>query len=128
MAADVENHRASAVADSIAERSRATVVQISDVIDRAVSAARGIGAIAERAGKSRLLAFHVCDWLVPTKDILNDRGMMGDGVIDIKSVRAAVEAQGFTGYSEIEIFSDAWWGRPMDEVIATCIARHRTVV
>jgi sugar phosphate isomerase/epimerase len=82
----------------------------------------------ERAGKSRLLAFHVCDWLVPTRDILNDRGMMGDGVIDIKSVRAAVEAQGFAGYSEIEIFSDDWWGRPMDEVIATCIARHRTVV
>ena len=82
----------------------------------------------ERAGKNRLLAFHVCDWLVPTKDILNDRGMMGDGVIDIKSVRAAVEAQGFAGYSEIEIFSDDWWGRPMDEVVATCIARHRTVV
>jgi len=82
----------------------------------------------ERAGKSRLLAFHVCDWLVPTKDILNDRGMMGDGVIDIRSVRAAVEAQGFAGYSEIEIFSDAWWGKPMDEVITTCIDRHRTVV
>jgi sugar phosphate isomerase/epimerase len=82
----------------------------------------------ERAGKSRLLAFHVCDWLVPTNDILNDRGMMGDGVIDIKSVRAAVEAQGFAGYSEIEIFSDAWWGKPMDEVISTCIERHRTVV
>ena len=81
-----------------------------------------------RAGKNRLLAFHVCDWLVPTKDILNDRGMMGDGVIDIKSVRAAVEAQGFAGYSEIEIFSDDWWGRPMDDVIRTCIERHRTVV
>src|SRR6202022_4147930 len=41
-----------------------------------------------RAG-NRCLAFHVCDWLVPTTDILNDRGMMGDGVIDIKSVRGA---------------------------------------
>src|ERR1700761_7807474 len=81
-----------------------------------------------RAGKDRLLAFHVCDWLVPTKDILNDRGMMGDGVIDIKSVRHAVEAQGFSGYSEIEIFSNDWWGRPMDEVLRTCIDRHRTVV
>ncbi|MCA1374218.1 MULTISPECIES: sugar phosphate isomerase/epimerase family protein [unclassified Bradyrhizobium] len=81
-----------------------------------------------RAGKDRLLAFHVCDWLVPTKDILNDRGMMGDGVIDIKSVRAAVEAQGFAGYSEIEIFSNDWWGKPMDEVLRTCITRHRTVV
>jgi sugar phosphate isomerase/epimerase len=81
-----------------------------------------------RAGKDRLLAFHVCDWLVPTRDILNDRGMMGDGVIDIKSVRAAVEAQGFAGYSEIEIFSDAWWGKPIEEVLLTCIERHRTVV
>ncbi len=81
-----------------------------------------------RAGKERLLAFHVCDWLVPTKDILNDRGMMGDGVIDIKSVRAAVEAQGFAGYSEIEIFSNDWWAKPMDEVLRTCIERHQTVV
>jgi len=81
-----------------------------------------------RAGNDRLLAFHVCDWLVPTKDILNDRGMMGDGVIDIKSVRAAVEAQGFEGYSEIEIFSDDWWSKPMDEVLRTGIERHRSVV
>ena len=81
-----------------------------------------------RAGKDRLLAFHVCDWLVPTKDILNDRGMMGDGVIDIKSLRAAVEAEGFAGYSEIEIFSESWWTKPMDEVLRTCIDRHRTVV
>ena len=81
-----------------------------------------------RAGRDRLLAFHVCDWLVPTKDILNDRGMMGDGVIDIRSVRQAVEAEGFAGYSEIEIFSEHWWGRSMDEVLGTCIARHKTVV
>jgi sugar phosphate isomerase/epimerase len=81
-----------------------------------------------RAGRDRLLAFHVCDWLVPTKDMLNDRGMMGDGVIDIKSLRHAVEAEGFSGYSEIEIFSDAWWASPMDEVLRTCIERHRTVV
>jgi sugar phosphate isomerase/epimerase len=81
-----------------------------------------------RAGKDRLLAFHVCDWLVPTRDILNDRGMMGDGVIDIRSIRADVEAQGFAGYSEIEIFSDAWWGKPMDEVLQACIERHRSVV
>ena len=81
-----------------------------------------------RAGAKRLHAFHVCDWLVPTKDLLNDRGMMGDGVIDIRGLRAAVEAQGFAGYSEIEIFSENWWGRPIDEVLRTCIERHRTVV
>ncbi len=82
-----------------------------------------------RAGRDRrILAFHVCDWLVPTRDILNDRGMMGDGVIDIKRYRAAVEAQGFAGYCEIEIFSNDWWDKPMDEVISTCIERHRAVV
>ena len=81
-----------------------------------------------RAGKDRLLAFHVCDWLVPTRDILNDRGMMGDGVIDIPAIREAVEAQGYDGYVEVEIFSNRWWGVPMDEVIATCIARLRSAV
>jgi sugar phosphate isomerase/epimerase len=80
-----------------------------------------------RAGKN-ILAYHVNDWLVPTSDLLLDRGMMGDGVIDIKSARSAVEAQGFAAYSEIEIFSNDWWGRPMDEVLKTCIERHRTVV
>jgi len=82
----------------------------------------------ERAGRDRLLAFHVCDWLVPTTDMLNDRGMMGDGVIDIRSLRRAVEAQGFAGYSEIELFSNAWWQRPMDDVLQACIARHCSVV
>ena len=82
----------------------------------------------ERAGKDRLLAFHVCDWLVPTVDVLNDRGMMGDGVIDIKSLRRAVEAQGFAGYSEIEIFSNAWWQKPIDEVLRICAERHRSAV
>ena len=82
-----------------------------------------------RAGRDRLHAFHVCDWLVPTKDLLNDRGMMGDGVIEIPRIRGWVEAAGFAGYSEVEIFSTQdWWKRPEDEVLATCIARHRTVV
>jgi sugar phosphate isomerase/epimerase len=54
--------------------------------------------------------------------------MMGDGVIDIKQLRAAVEAQGFAGYCEIEIFSNSWWDKPIDEVLRTCIERHRTVV
>jgi sugar phosphate isomerase/epimerase len=82
----------------------------------------------ERAGRERLLAFHVCDWLVPTTDLLNDRGMMGDGVIDIPLLRRAAEAQGFAGYVEVEIFSERWWALPMDEVLATCIERHKSAV
>jgi sugar phosphate isomerase/epimerase len=81
-----------------------------------------------RAGSKRLLAFHVCDWLVPTADMLNDRGMMGDGVIDIPAIRAAVEAQGFGGYVEVEIFSDRWWRLPIDDTISACIARMKSVV
>jgi sugar phosphate isomerase/epimerase len=83
----------------------------------------------ERAGKTRLLAFHVCDWLVPTRDLLNDRGMMGDGVIDIARIRGWVEGAGYAGYSEVEIFSaENWWKRPGGEVLDTCIERHRSVV
>lgn len=82
-----------------------------------------------RAGHERLLAFHVCDWLTPTTDLLNDRGMMGDGVIDIPRIRGWVEAQGFAGYSEVEIFSAGrWWQRDAAEVLDTCIARHKTAV
>jgi sugar phosphate isomerase/epimerase len=83
----------------------------------------------ERAGKRRLLAFHVCDWLTPTTDLLNDRGMMGDGVIDIPRIRGWVEDQGFAGYSEVEIFStNKWWQRDHGEVLDTCIERHRRAV
>jgi len=53
---------------------------------------------------------------------------MGDGVIDIPRVRAAVEALGYDGYVEVELFSNRWWDRPMDEVLTTCIARMKTVV
>jgi len=83
----------------------------------------------QRAGARRLLAFHVCDWLTPTTDLLLDRGMMGDGVVDLRKVRASMEAAGYAGFSEVEIFSaNNWWRRPGDEVLATCIERHRTVV
>ena len=82
-----------------------------------------------RAGRERLLAFHVCDWLVPTRDLLEDRGMMGDGVIDLRQLRGWVEAAGFDGYAEVEIFSrENWWQRDGGEVLDTCIARHRACV
>jgi sugar phosphate isomerase/epimerase len=81
-----------------------------------------------RAGKERLLAFHVCDWLTPTTDMLNDRGLMGDGVIDIPKIRGWVEAQGFAGHSEVEIFSHRWWKQDHREVLDLCIERHRSAV
>ena len=82
-----------------------------------------------RAGRERLLAFHVCDWRLPTRDLLSDRGMMGDGVIELKKIRQWVEAAGFEGYAEVEIFSALdWWQRTGEETLDTCIARHCTVV
>lgn len=82
-----------------------------------------------RAGAERLLAYHVCDWLTPTRDLLSDRGMMGDGVIELRKIRGWVEEAGFRGFSEVEIFSQQhWWQRDGDEVLATCIARHRECV
>jgi len=81
-----------------------------------------------RAGRERLLAYHVCDWLVPTRDLLNDRGMMGDGVVDLRKIRGWMEAAGFAGPVEVEIFSEAWWSRPAEEVLDACIARCKTVV
>lgn len=63
----------------------------------------------QRAGKS-ILAFHVCDWRVPTRDLLTDRGMMGEGCININEIRGWVEQAGFNGFAEVEIFSEQYWG------------------
>jgi sugar phosphate isomerase/epimerase len=79
-----------------------------------------------RAGRKRILAYHVCDWRVPTRDLLNDRGMMGDGVIDLPRIRGWVEASGYAGMHEVEIFSALdWWRRDPDEVLKTCVERFR---
>jgi sugar phosphate isomerase/epimerase len=81
-----------------------------------------------RAGK-RILTYHVCDWLVPTRDLLLDRGMPGDGVIDLRGIRAMVEAAGYAGHCDVEIFSaQDWWTREPSEVLRICLERHRTVV
>ena len=79
-----------------------------------------------RAGK-RIIAHHICDWLVPTTHMLNDRGMMGDGVIDFPAIRGMIEAAGYFGIQEVEIFSDRWWSRPGDEVLATIVERFKSV-
>ena len=88
-----------------------------------------LAAQIERAGRERLLAFHVCDWLVPTRDLLNDRGMMGDGVIDLPQMRGWVEDAGFAGYSEVEIFSPRTGGSATAARCSTpASARHRSAV
>jgi sugar phosphate isomerase/epimerase len=71
-----------------------------------------------RCGKNgKLFAFHVCDWNVPTTDFLNDRGLMGDGCIPVKQIRGWVEETGFSGYNEVEIFSDKYWAANQNEYL-----------
>ncbi|WP_256675665.1 sugar phosphate isomerase/epimerase [Pseudomonas sp. R5(2019)] len=83
----------------------------------------------ERAGmQQRILGLHVSDWLVPTRDMLLDRGMMGDGVIDLQGIRHSVEAAGYRGPIEVEIFSrDRWWTLEEEHVLKTCAQRLQEV-
>lgn len=71
-----------------------------------------------RCGKNEnLFAFHMCDWLNPTVDMLNDRGLMGDGCIDVPQIRGWVEKAGFEGFNEVEIFSDKHWAEDQHEFL-----------
>lgn len=76
------------------------------------------------AQAQRLLAFHLSDWLVPTRHLLTDRGMMGDGVIDLPRLCQRVADDGYRGLYEVEIFSaDGWWRQPVDVTLSTIIQR-----
>ncbi len=117
-------------------------LDLCDAIDPSVSGLLGVAVDAYhvwwdpklasqivRAGAKRLHAWHVCDWLTPTADLVSDRGMMGDGVIELRKIRGWLEDAGYAGYAEVEIFSEKhWWQRPGDEVLDTCMARHRSCV
>ncbi|MBW8269810.1 sugar phosphate isomerase/epimerase family protein [Caldovatus aquaticus] len=78
-----------------------------------------------RAGR-RILGFHACDWLVPTTDLVFDRGMPGDGVIDIPALRRMVEGAGYAGFLEIELLSRRWWAEDPDHVLRVMKERHRS--
>ncbi len=87
-----------------------------------------MGREIEAAG-ARICALHVNDWLPDTRDLRLDRGMMGDGVIDIPAVRRAVERAGYAGPCEVEIFSERdWWQRDPNHVVNVIKARFETHV
>lgn len=72
----------------------------------------------KRCGRNRnLFAHHICDWNVPTKDMLLDRGLMGEGCIPLKQIRGWVEDAGFSGFNEVEIFSTKFWEGDMDQFL-----------
>ena len=80
-----------------------------------------------RCGKNgNLLAFHICDWNVPTTDLLNDRGLMGEGCIPVRGIRGWVEEAGFAGFKEVEIFSSTFWKQDQGEFLRQIIAAYQT--
>lgn len=88
----------------------------------------GLAEQLQRLGGGRIAGYHLCDWLADTRDVLLDRGMMGDGVADLRDLRNAVEGAGYRGYCEVEIFSAGnWWTRDPGEVLDICLERFKTV-
>ena len=83
--------------------------------------------IACAGAAGRIAGFHICDWLNPTRDMLMDRGMMGDGVIDLPEMRQAVEHTGYEGFAEIEIFSNYWGRQDSAVTLDVCRTRIQTV-
>ncbi len=77
--------------------------------------------------KGRIAAFHACDWLVPTTDLVFDRGMPGDGVIDIAAIRRMAEAAGYAGFIEVELLSRRWWAEDPDHVLRVMRERHAAI-
>lgn len=80
----------------------------------------------KRCGENgNLAAFHICDWKVPTTDILLDRGLMGEGCIPVKQIRSWVEAAGFNGFNEVEIFSNAYWKEDQADFLKKIIKAYQ---
>lgn len=81
-----------------------------------------------RRAAGRIYGFHACDWLVPLPDTLLGRGVMGDGVIDNRALRLAVDAAGYDGPIEVEIFNQALWDTPGDDVLKKVVERFTALV
>ncbi len=76
----------------------------------------------ERCGKNNhLFAYHICDWKTPTNHILLDRGLMGEGCINLKEIRNWIENAGFDGFHEVEIFSENYWSQDQNQFIKRII-------
>ena len=78
-----------------------------------------------RCGKNqKLFAFHLCDWKTPTVDLLNDRGLMGEGCIPLRQIRGWVEETAFTGFHEVEIFSNRYWATDQDAFLKQVVKAY----
>jgi len=72
-----------------------------------------------------LFAFHICDWNVPTNDFLLDRALMGEGCIPVRKIRSWVEATGFKGFYEVEIFSTRFWKEDQAQFLGKIIKAYK---
>ena len=79
------------------------------------------------AAQERLFAFHICDWKTPTTDLLNDRGLMGEGCIPIRQISEWVDTTGFQGHREVEIFSNRWWAADPAFFLDEIASRYRQI-
>ncbi len=116
-----------------------TLAQANDLCERLDSPHVGVAAdvyhlwwdpaleaeIARCGRLGKLFAFHVCDWRTPTVDLLNDRGLMGEGCIPLRRIRAWVEAAGFHGFHEVEIFSHRLWALDQDDHLTRIVQAYR---
>jgi sugar phosphate isomerase/epimerase len=119
-----------------------TLGQANDMVERLKSPFVGVAAdvyhlwwdpaleheIARCGRLQALFAYHVCDWRTPTIDMLNDRGLMGEGCIPLRQIRAWVEATGFRGFNEVEVFSTRLWATDQDEYLDKIVQAYRDFV
>jgi sugar phosphate isomerase/epimerase len=78
-----------------------------------------------RAGEQNILFdFHICDWRVEPRHILTDRGLMGDGCIDVPHLRQCVEAAGYTGHFGVEVFSEDYWAMDQQAYVQLIADRY----
>jgi sugar phosphate isomerase/epimerase len=119
-----------------------TLAQANDMVEKLNSPSVGVAVdvyhvwwdpdlekeIARCGITKTLLAFHVCDWKSPTVDLLNDRGLMGEGCIPLRKIRSWVEAAGFNGFIEVEIFSTEYWKMDQSVFLKNIIAAYKNYV
>lgn len=116
-----------------------TLAQANDMVEQLQSPAVGVAVdvyhlwwdpaleteIARCGRLGALFAYHVCDWRTPTVDLLNDRGLMGEGCIPLRQIRAWVEATGYRGFNEVEVFSTRWWAADQDDYLGKIVQAYR---
>ena len=121
---------------------RSVIVTLREAVDLALAFESGVGVVVDAyhvfwdplveaeldRARGLIVGFHVSDWLVPTTSTVAGRGMMGDGIIDLRRLRLAVDQAGYDGPIEVEIINPEFSGRDRDELVRLVCERFTTVV